>query len=138
MGGNASINVLINDQTRKSDINITDKLKNTQTMMYLVWDLCDSGWKKGWFAVYCLCGCGFGIALLMFLAKICNFASFMRESKVVIEACLSQVWLHSYLWSNLLLFTPRFVLLERQTPSMMHDLPSPTHEKNPNIRTAPL
>lgn len=36
MGGNASINVLINDQTRKSDINITDKLKNTQTVMYLV------------------------------------------------------------------------------------------------------
>jgi hypothetical protein len=51
-------------------------------------------WVKkgvGWFAVYCLFVCGLGIGLLMFLAKICNFASFLRESKVVINGCLPQV-----------------------------------------------
>jgi hypothetical protein len=36
MAANASINAQINNQTRKSSINIADKLKNTQTVMYLL------------------------------------------------------------------------------------------------------
>jgi len=36
IAANASINAQINSQTRKSSINIADKLKNTQTVMYFL------------------------------------------------------------------------------------------------------